>query len=194
MLQRGAVTDRELAANILKTMGEESRRMRGLIDKLIFLARLDRDEAQQTLEAIDLAEIVGKVVDKFAPLAPAGLRFERNGAAWVVGDPVEINEAVSNIVDNALKYASNAPIDVRVATDDAHVAVAIKDRGPGMTPEDQLHVFDRFYRGEQRFDVEGSGLGLAIAKSAVERAHGTLRMQSAPGTGTEFTIELPRAD
>ncbi len=195
VLQRGAVTDRELAENILRTMGEESRRMRGLIDKLIFLARLDREEAQHTLEAIDLAEIVGKVVDKFAPLAPAGLRFERDGgAAWVVGDPIEINEAVSNIVDNALKYASNAPIDVRVASENGHVAVAIKDRGPGMTPEEQLHAFDRFYRGEQRFDVEGSGLGLAIAKSAVERAHGTLRLQTAPGAGTEFTIELPRAD
>lgn len=194
VLQRGAVTDRDLASNILRTMGEESRRMRGLIDKLIFLARLDREEAQQTLEAIDLAEIVGKVVDKFAPLAPAGLHFVRGGTAWVVGDPIEINEAVSNIVDNALKYASNAPIAVSIASENGHVAVAIKDHGPGMTAEEQAHAFDRFYRGEQRFDVEGSGLGLAIAKSAVERAHGTLRLQTAPGAGTEFTIELPKAD
>jgi hypothetical protein len=168
--------------------------LRGLIDKLIFLARLDREEAQHTLEAIDLAEIVGKVVDRFAPLAPAGLRFEHEGTAWVVGDPAEINEAVSNIVDNALKYASSAPIDVRVVSENGHVAIAIKDRGPGMTLEEQAHAFDRFYRGEQRFDVEGSGLGLAIAKSAVERANGTLRLQTAPGAGTEFTIELPKAD
>jgi signal transduction histidine kinase len=193
VLQRGAVTDRELAANILGTMGEESRRMRALIDKLIFLARLDRREAQQVVETVDVAEIAGKIVEKFAPLAQCGLRFERDGAAWIVGDPTEINEAISNIVDNALKYASNAPIDVRVAAQDGRVAVAIKDRGPGMTAEEQAHAFDRFYRGERRFDVEGSGLGLAIAKSAVERAHGTLRMTSAPGSGTEFTIELPRA-
>jgi signal transduction histidine kinase len=194
VLRRGAVTDRELAENILGTMGSESRRMRTLIDKLIFLARLDRDEAQQALETVDVAEITGKIVEKFAPLAGSGLNFERNGSAWIVGDPAEINEAISNIVDNALKYASNAPIDVRVVSENGTVAVAIKDRGPGMTQEEQTHAFDRFYRGEKRFDVEGSGLGLAIAKSAVERAHGTLRLTSAAGAGTEFRIELPRAD
>ncbi len=193
VLRRGAVTDRELAENILGTMGGESRRMRALIDKLIFLARLDRDDARQVIETIDVAAIAGQVVDKFGPLAPSGLRFERDGAAWVIGDGTELNEAISNIVDNALKYAPNAPIDVRVASENGHVAVAIKDRGPGMTAEEQAHAFDRFYRGERRFDVEGSGLGLAIAKSAIERAHGTLRVASAPGEGTEFTIELPKA-
>lgn len=194
VLQRGAVTDRELATNILTTMGEESRRMRALIDKLILLARLDREEVQEIIETIDVAEIAGKVVEKFAPLAPAGLKFEREGAAWVIGDPIEIHEAISNIVDNALKYASNAPIDVRVVSENGHVAVAIKDQGPGMTPEEQAHAFDRFYRGDRRFEVEGSGLGLAIAKSAVERARGTLHVASAPGKGTEFRIELPKAD
>lgn len=194
VLQRGAIADRDLSENILRTMGEESRRMRAVIDKLIFLARLDRAEMQQPLEAVDVAEIAGKIVEKFAPLAPSGLRFERNGSAWVIGDPVEIHEAISNIVDNALKYAPDAPIDVRVAADDGRVAVAIKDRGPGMTAEEQAHAFDRFFRGDRRFEVEGSGLGLAIAKSAVERAHGTLRLYSAPGAGSEFTIELPRAE
>ncbi len=194
VLDRGAVTDRELTKNILATMGQESRRMRALIDKLILLARLDRKEAQETIETIDLAELAGRVVEKYGPLAPCGLRFERNGSAWAVGDSQQIEEAISNIVDNAIKYAPNGPIDVRVEAEDGHVAVAIKDRGPGMTAEEQAHAFDRFYRGERRFEVEGSGLGLAIAKSAIERARGTLRLVSAPGEGTEFRIELPRAD
>lgn len=192
VLRRGAIGDRKLAEGILDTMGDESRRMRGLIDKLIFLARLDREQAQTALESVDVAEIAGRVVDKFAPLAPSGLNFTRNGAAWVLGDPTEIQEAIANIVDNALKYAPNAPIDVLVGGDPQHVSVAIKDRGPGMTSEEQAHAFDRFYRGEQRFEIGGSGLGLAIAKSAVERAHGTLRVDSEPGDGTAFTIELPR--
>jgi two-component system OmpR family sensor kinase len=194
VLRRGAVADRELTTTILDTMGGESRRMRTLIDKLIFLARLDRERASQVVEMIDVAEIATKVVEKFAPLAPNGLRLERDGAAWAVGDPVDIHEAISNIVDNALKYAPNAPIDVRVQHDEGHVEVAIKDRGPGMTSEEQVHAFDRFYRGERRFEIEGSGLGLAIAKSAVERAHGTLRIESEPGSGTEFRIELPTAE
>jgi two-component system OmpR family sensor kinase len=194
VLRRGAVTDRELAENILGTMSSESRRMRALIDKLIFLARLDRDEAREVIEAVDVAAIAGQVVEKFGPLAPSGLRLERDGSAWVVGDENELHEAISNIVENALKYAPNAPIDVSVASENGHVAVAIKDRGPGMSTEEQAHAFDRFYRGERRFEVEGSGLGLAIAKSAIERAHGTLRLVSAPGQGTEFTIELPKID
>ena len=189
VLRRGAVADRELTTTILDTMGGESRRMRTLIDKLIFLARLDRDRANQIIETIDVAEIATKVVEKFAPLAPNGLRLERDGAAWAVGDPVDIHEAISNIVDNALKYAPDAPIRrARAARRRAR-----RSRHQGPWSRDDLRragacLRPLLSRRAARFEIEGSGLGLAIAKSAVERAKRkrcASRVSPAPGPSLE---------
>src|SRR5581483_2749133 len=98
--------------------------------------------------------------------------------------------AVTNLVDNALKY-TRGPVKVGVRAENGRVAIDVIDQGPGIDAETAEHVFDRFYRGTQR-DVPGSGLGLAIAKRAIERAGGTLVLQSDPATGSQFTIVLPR--
>jgi signal transduction histidine kinase len=71
--------------------------------------------------------------------------------------------------------------------------IVVSDRGPGMSERDQTHAFDRFYRGRGNDGVEGSGLGLAIVKRAVQRADGTIELESREGDGTAFTIRLPRA-
>ena len=77
-----------------------------------------------------------------------------------------------------------------VRSDAASGIVEVADEGPGIAPRDAARVFDRFYR--TRRDVEGSGLGLAIAKAAVERARGTISLDTAPGAGSRFTVRLPR--
>jgi signal transduction histidine kinase len=72
------------------------------------------------------------------------------------------------------------------------VRIAVADHGPGMSPDEERHAFDRFFRGPLHRAVAGSGLGLAIARRAIERANGTLDLETAPGRGSRFTIELPR--
>ncbi|MGH7684927.1 MAG: sensor histidine kinase, partial [Vulcanimicrobiaceae bacterium] len=101
--------------------------------------------------------------------------------------------AIANLVDNARKYGNGSPIRVEVKRTDGIVVTRVTDSGPGIPAEDQPHVFDRFYRGSERGEIEGSGLGLAIAVQAINRAHGTLRLvESRPGN-TVFEIKLPLA-
>jgi signal transduction histidine kinase len=93
------------------------------------------------------------------------------------------------LADNAVKYGEGA-IAVAVSARDGTAVIEVADRGPGIPSTDATRVFDRFYRGTQR-DVAGSGLGLAIVKRAVERAGGTISLDTSPN-GSRFTVHLPR--
>ena len=183
--------DRE---HILETMHRQSALMGSLIDKLMLLDRWEDATGRGAVpEPIDAGRFVEDVV---APLAEAKpdrtVRLATGGGDLVAIDPIDLSHAITNLVDNALKYTAGA-IDITVERSFQTVAIAIADEGPGMSAEDVRHAFDRFYRGSRR-DVDGTGLGLAIAKRAVERAGGTLSLESDRTTGSRFTISLPLAE
>ena len=193
VLKRGASHDPALTARIFETMGQESRRMRMLVDKLIVLARLEQPELR-TPEVFDVTALSKRVVDTFLPLDRQNrLAFVAQAQAFVAADEHELHEAIANLVDNALKYAPDAPVRVSVESMNGTVEIAVSDGGPGFSSEDQAHAFDRFYRGTAHGAIEGSGLGLAIVKRAIERAEGEVKLESTPGCGTRVTLRLPRA-
>jgi len=194
VLEDGACDAPVIRERVFGTLRQESRRMRLLIEKLIFLARLERGETT-TQEVVDVSEIVAAVVSSLAT-AEAATMIEISTAqnARVVVDRADITEAVRNLVDNALKYAPGSKVAVNTAIEGNDVLLVVRDRGPGMSEQDQAHAFDRFYRGRGNGEVEGSGLGLSIVKRAVQRADGTIALESRAGEGTQFTIRLPRAN
>jgi two-component system OmpR family sensor kinase len=178
---------------IYETMLAESRRMKSLIDKLLVLARLEHPQ-QRELETVDLAQTAGDVVAALQVLQPKpriALRVEET--TLVRGSEIELHDALSNLVENALRYAPHSPVDVRVGTRGGMGFVEVADRGPGIALDEQALVFDRFYRGRERGETEGFGLGLAIARRAVERAGGRIELASAIGEGTRFSISVPLA-
>jgi len=188
----GLMTDPRDAERILKKTLAECRRMRGTIEKLLLLTRLDRDESHDVRD-VDVATLTRQVAESMRPLAPK-LHVEitsDGGDARSLGDETELREALVNIIDNAVKYAPGSPIDVRVTPTAEVVVVEIADAGPGMTAQDRERAFERFYRGSTRGEVEGSGLGLAIAKRAVQRANGRITLSSDVGRGTTVKIYLP---
>jgi two-component system, OmpR family, sensor kinase len=189
-LRSGVVQDGDGVSKVHDTMLDESRKMRTIIEKLILLARLDREKEPVT-DAIDLTSVAERAVDALRPLAGERLSFNGNGNAVVQGDDGELYEAVKNVVENAVRYAPESPVEVRVERDGENAVLEIADRGPGMAPLDVEHAFDRFYRGSSHGEVDGSGLGLAIAKRAVERMGGTIALQSAAGAGTTVTMRFP---
>jgi two-component system OmpR family sensor kinase len=193
VLRRRAAADPTVSTKIYDTMLAESRRMRALIDKLIVLARMENPQAGE-VGTVDLSEVAGSVVLALQTLRPARrIALQAQPGIFLRGSESELHEAVSNLVENALKYAPDSPVEVTVRGDDENALVDVVDHGPGIAPEDQTHVFDRFYRGGNRGESEGFGLGLAIVKRAVERAGGDIQLASAPGTGCRFTIRLPRS-
>ncbi|HZY99597.1 MAG TPA: HAMP domain-containing sensor histidine kinase [Candidatus Baltobacteraceae bacterium] len=191
VLRRGAIEEPQIARQILATMSLEKEHMRGLIDRLMRLARLDSEELPRP-EKIDLAEFLRMQCDAARRLDDRRvIDYRVEGVAAIEADRSELGEALWNIIENALKYAPDAPIHVSAARNNGHVVLSVRDEGPGMSESERLHAFERFYRGDQRGEIAGSGLGLAIAKRAVERAGGDISIDSAPGHGTEVTILLP---
>jgi two-component system OmpR family sensor kinase len=188
----GAHVPSDVGARIFASMRAETRRMRGLIDKLIMLVRLESPRDDQQREPIAIREIVERVVEGLTALAGRrAVQVDVRSEAWVLGDEHELFDALANCVDNALKYAPESDVAITLEHEDGRVAVRIADRGPGMTARERQRAFERFARGDLRGEVSGSGLGLAIVKRAVERAGGTVRLESAPGEGTCVTLTLP---
>ncbi len=191
ILRRGGIESAPDRDRILQTMNDQSRIMGALIDKLILLERWEGVQAAATAAPIDVGTLVA---DLIAPIADAHpeRHFEVSTQSGVLAaiDPTDLGYVVTNLADNAVKYGEGE-IAVRVSARDGTALIEVADRGPGIPSTDATRVFDRFYRGTQR-DVAGSGLGLAIVKRAVERAGGTISLNTSPN-GSHFTVQLPRA-
>ena len=193
VLRKGTARDPETAGRIFDAMTMESRRMRSLIDKLVLLARLEQTNGSEST-VFDLGALTAGVVESFKHVSGGErLSLQAQPNTLVAADKTEIHEAISNLIDNALKYTADSPVRVRVAANNGSVVVDVTDSGPGIAPEEQQKIFDRFYRGAGGGGIDGSGLGLAIVKRAVQRANGDVSVQSKPGSGTTFAIRLPPA-
>jgi signal transduction histidine kinase len=177
----------------LGTALAEAGRLSGLVDDLLVLARADAGQLEGR-RPLDLDELVGVVVSRFATLAARrGIRLRTDGAAVVRGDPVGVERAVSNLVDNALRHTPDGgtvTVEVR-ATGPASAEIIVRDTGPGV-PEDRLSgLFDRFSRvDDARHEPGGAGLGLAIV-AAVAAAHGgRVTAANSAGGGLVATLTL----
>jgi signal transduction histidine kinase len=193
VLKRGAFADPAKRDRAFATLDVESARMRALIDKLVVLARLERPEPSE-LTRVDVAAVARNLAQAAhdVPDHPS-IALDADDGAHVLAEEAELHEALANLLDNARKYGAGAPIKIEVKLEGSLVAARVIDGGPGIPADEQQHIFDRFYRGATRGEIEGSGLGLAIAAHAVSRAHGTLRLvESRPGR-TIFEIKLPGA-
>jgi two-component system, OmpR family, sensor kinase len=191
ILRRGGFDSAADRDRILDTMNAQSRIMGSLIDKLILLERWESPEARPQAAPIDVGTLVADLV---APIADANpeRRFDISTHSGILAaiDPTELGHVVTNLADNAIKYG-RGDVAVRVRAIDSTAVIEVSDQGPGIASTDASRVFDRFYRGTQR-DVAGSGLGLAIVKRAVERAAGSISLDTNP-SGSRFIVRLPLA-
>jgi signal transduction histidine kinase len=190
VLRRGALEEPKVARQILGTMALEKEHMRGLIDRLMRLARLD-SEAPPDRSPIDIGKLLADQCEAAKRLDESrSIDYTVDGVREILGDRAELGEALWNVVENALKYAPGAPIHLSAFRQDGSTVLSVRDEGPGMSESERLHAFERFYRGDARGEIPGTGLGLAIAKRAVNRAGGTIDIESAPGRGTTVLIKL----
>lgn len=199
LLEGGVVQDSGMRTRVYENIRSEGRRMRRLVDRLILLARLERPGPESRPAPLDIAALVAQLAAAQSGLPDTKQRLHVElpplppSTLLVHADPTEMREAIENLLDNALKYAPRSDVFLRVAADQTFVTIAVEDYGPGIEADEQDRIFDRFYRGRANDgDVEGSGLGLAIVKRAIERAHGTLEVESRVAIGSRFTIRLNR--
>jgi two-component system, OmpR family, sensor kinase len=178
-----------------ETILRESERLERLVRDLLDLARMRKSEFAVRREPIDLAEAAREAVRRHEQQARTfGVTLEAAGppAAPAVGDADRALQAVSNLVENALRLTP-AGGSVRVVVGAG--SITVEDTGPGLAAEDLEHAFERFYL-YSRYGRErpvGTGLGLAIVKELAEGMGGTVEVESEPGGGARFTIRLPAA-
>jgi signal transduction histidine kinase len=169
----------------------EAERMKRMLGRLRTLAHADEDVPLRR-ELVDLAELTADVIRAYASQAGTSgvsLVTEVVAPARVSADKDLLREAVANLVDNAVRASPRGTdVTLRVARGAAGPSIDVIDSGPGIEEQRLPRLFDRFQRSDS-----GSGLGLAIARRVVERHGGTIRVQSARGVGSTFTIELPEA-
>lgn len=179
------------------SMLEEVDRLTRLVDTLLKLSRGDAGTIRLAHDVLDLGDLTREVVSSLGILAEERqqrLQVVAEENVRVSADRLVLRDAITNVVDNAIKYGpSRSTIDVRVEADGDQVTLTVADAGPGIPVEHRERIFDRFYRvddGRSR-DMGGTGLGLAIAKWAVEANGGRISFEGA-GTGSVFRIILPR--
>lgn len=182
----------------LEMLEIETERLKKLISELLMLSRMENRLFSSEPEPIDVAKVLGQVVDALRPLADKkrqSLELAMSlGAAPLRGDEAWFFHAIQNLVENAIKYTpAGGAIAVEAASDGRELRIAVRDDGIGIAPEDIDRIFERFYRADKSRGSEtgGSGLGLAIAKDIISLLNGDISVESVPGSGSVFTVRIP---
>jgi len=195
LMLEGAGDDPVTRREFLENSSKQIERLQRLTENLLQLSKLDSGLIEIRLEPSDLAETVAEAVERLAPTARAkGLELVGDlpeGRLVVAHDPSFLQQAIDNLIGNAIKYTPRGGrVEVSLTTRDGQAVIEVRDTGPGIDPEDVPNLFKRFYRGRNQAREEGgSGLGLAIVAAVVGAHHGTVEVTDP--ARAQFTVRLP---
>jgi two-component system sensor histidine kinase KdpD len=180
-------------AGLLQTITGEAARLERLVTNLIDLSRLEAGAARPRPELWTGDDLVGRALETLGPAADrVAVELPEEPAAALVDGP-QIERVLVNLVENALKFASpEAPIGIQVRAEAGELLIQVRDRGPGVAPEDLERIFEPFEQGDG--PAAGSGLGLAIASGFAQANGGRVWAEPSPKGGAVFTLAVPLAD
>jgi two-component system, OmpR family, sensor histidine kinase MtrB len=186
-----------VAARSAELLQTELDRFEGLLGDLLEISRFDAGAAQLSVEEVDLRDLVHRVVEANARLAETNnteINVHEGGEARAEVDTRRIERILRNLLVNAIEHSEGHPIDILIESDDAAVAIAVRDHGVGFEASQARQVFHRFWRGDtaRARTVGGSGLGLAIAMEDANLHGGWLTAWGRPAMGAQFRLTLPR--
>ncbi|MEO9140094.1 MAG: ATP-binding protein [Jatrophihabitans sp.] len=206
LYRQGAVAEPEQLDRVMRRIEDEGARMGLLVEDLLMLARMDA-ERPLARDPVDLLALASEAVQSARASAPdrsITLQVGNTDPPPVVsGDDARLRQVFANLLANAIKYTpQHTPITVDVTTTTSErtgaptAVLTVTDQGPGLSPEAAERVFERFYRADtaRNRDDGGSGLGLAIVAAIIAGHDGSVTVDTAPGEGARFRIELPLAD
>jgi PAS domain S-box-containing protein len=195
-MRRGLVKGHKIEADTIETAVSQGRRLVRLVGELLDVARVDARRLELHRETVDLTRVTREIVAAYPPsVGGKQVRISLEVAGPVVGqwDRTRIEQVVSNIIGNAVKYGRGKPIVVRVAVGVGEAIITVRDHGIGIAKTRLPHVFERFERATSGTGYSGLGLGLYIVKTIVEAHAGRIDIDSEPNVGTTVTVRLPTA-
>ncbi|QNM94785.1 hybrid sensor histidine kinase/response regulator [Chitinimonas koreensis] len=183
MIERSVQQDRRLVEILFRQINE-----------MVDIARIRAGKLYLSPSRFDLGEMVREIVEQFADqFAASGceVRLEADEALLGKWDRFRLEQVLINLLTNAMRYAQGKPVHVSVRRRGSRAGFSVADAGPGIDAADQERIFQQFERAVPALQGAGLGLGLYIARKIVEGHGGTIRVQSRPGAGATFTVELP---
>jgi len=185
---------------LLRRTREATDRLSLLIDELLSASQIESGDYPLQCETVDLNQLVRGMLENLAQLGEYRLQATLSDTPLLVwADPLKLEQVLNNLLSNALKFSPpGSAVTVRVEADAAgrEALVSVTDQGRGIAPEDQAHLFAKFYRVDNGLSrhTPGIGLGLYISERIVQAHGGQLRLQSQPGKGSTFSFSLPLSD
>ena len=173
---------------------DQTRRLQNLIKDLLNFSLITTGKLELEVKEDNLTDLVKSVVSRFEDhLAIAGcsVKIEADDVIKGLWDQVRLDQAISNLITNSIKYGEGSPIEITVKKDGNKALITISDKGIGIDPKLQKTIFERFKRGTADLKFQGLGVGLFIVKQIVEAHGGKIYVKSKLGEGSKFTIELP---
>jgi len=182
----------------LETIINEAERLTRLLNNVLDFSRIESGRRSYRAEASDLSDIVCDAVKAMEyPLKQGGFELEVDNdrsMPKVTVDRDGLEQAILNLLDNAMKYSGNSRhIDLKLRREDTQAIIQVKDRGLGIDPKDQKRIFEKFYRAPSATSarIPGTGLGLSLVSHVVNAHGGHLEVESGLGQGSTFSIYLP---
>jgi signal transduction histidine kinase/tetratricopeptide (TPR) repeat protein len=198
MLQSGRVPSENRRQEYYDVLVEQSERLTLLIDNILDFAKIEEGRKKFDFQMMDIGSLLQQIVSVIQDQVHhkdfiIQLEIEKP-LPEIKADRESINQAITNLIDNAVKYSGDSRnIIVRAYAEDQYLIFTVKDFGIGIRKEEIDKVFERFYRGgnELTRTVKGSGLGLTLVKQIVEAHHGKITVESSPGKGSTFMVRIP---
>lgn len=187
----------ELYQEFMNDLSQEIERESKIIDDLLALVKLDKTASGMNIQTENINALVERILKRLRPIASMHnieVIFESFRPVSAEVDEVKLSLAISNLVENAIKYnKENGWVHVSLNADHRVFYVEVADSGVGIAKPDQDHIFERFYRVDKSHsrEIGGTGLGLSIARNAVVMHRGAIKVYSQPGEGTTFTVRIP---
>jgi two-component system OmpR family sensor kinase len=171
---------------------DELDRMSRFVDDLLVLAKAERDDFLRVAD-VELGALTDELLEKAQALGERDWRLESRGEAVIVADRQRLTQAMMGLAQNAVQHtATGEPIWLGTDANHREARLWVRDEGPGIAPDDQERIFDRFARAsDSRRRSEGAGLGLAIVRAIAEAHGGRVRLSSRPGAGANFVLAIP---